>query len=66
MQMMEKTEIHKQFLKEEFDVIVIDEVHHVGAESYQRIMNYFEPKFWLGITASPDTNNYNVYSIFDY
>ena len=41
-----------------------DEAHHSGAESYQRIMEYFRPKFWLGMTASPDTNNYDIYSIF--
>lgn len=65
MQMMAKPEIYTQFSKAEFDVIVIDEVHHAGAESYQQIMNYFEPQFWLGMTASPDTSNYDIYSIFD-
>lgn len=43
-----------------------DECHHVGAESYQKIMRYFKPKFWLGMTASPDTNQYDIYSIFDH
>lgn len=66
MQMMAKPDIHNQFKTDEFDVIVIDEVHHVGADSYQRIMNYFKPKFWLGMTASPDTNNYDIYSIFNH
>lgn len=66
MQMMAKEEIHTQFLQQEFDAIVIDEVHHAGAESYQKIMDYFKPKFWLGMTASPDTNHYDIYSIFDY
>ena len=66
MQMMAKAEIREQFARERFDVIVIDEVHHVGADSYQRIIEYFKPKFWLGMTASPDTNNYDIYSIFDH
>ncbi|BCN29881.1 DUF3427 domain-containing protein [Anaeromicropila herbilytica] len=66
MQMMAKTEIHSQYSQDEFDVIIIDEVHHAGAESYQRIMEYFKPKFWLGMTASPDTNNYDIYSIFNH
>ena len=35
----------------------------MGAESYQKIMQYFKPKFWLGMTASPDTNQYDIYSI---
>ena len=38
----------------------------MGAESYQKIMRYFKPKFWLGMTASPDTNQYDIYSIFNH
>jgi len=66
MQMMTKANIHSQFDPEEFDVIILDECHHAGAESYRRIMEYFKPKFWLGMTASPDTNQYDIYSIFDH
>lgn len=66
MQMMSKSEIHQLFDKNEFDVIIIDEVHHAGAESYKKIMNFFTPEFWLGMTASPDTNGYNIYSIFNH
>lgn len=66
MQMMAKKDTLNQYTKDEFDVIVIDEVHHAGSESYQRIMEYFKPKFWLGMTASPDTNNYDIYTIFDH
>ncbi|MDD3368833.1 MAG: DUF3427 domain-containing protein, partial [Lachnospiraceae bacterium] len=66
MQMMAKTEVMTRFSKNSFDTIVIDEVHHAGAESYQRIMEYFEPSFWLGMTASPDTNHYDIYFIFDH
>lgn len=29
-------------------------------------MSYFKPKFWLGMTASPDTNNYDIYDLFDH
>lgn len=66
MQMMAKPDIYTLFEKDEFDIIVLDECHHAGSESYQRILNYFTPKFWLGMTASPDTNNYDIYSIFDH
>ena len=66
MQMMAKSEIYEQYEKDAFDVIILDECHHAGSESYQRIMSYFTPGFWLGMTASPDTNNYDVYSIFDH
>lgn len=66
MKMMSKEDIFTIYEKNEFDVIVLDEAHHVGAESYKKIMNYFKPKFWLGMTASPDTNQYDIYSIFNH
>lgn len=66
MQMMSKEEIRSHYSPEDFGVIILDECHHVGAESYQKIMQYFKPKFWLGMTASPDTNQYDIYSIFDH
>lgn len=66
MQMMTKPEIHTQFAKDEFDVIILDECHRSGNNSYQRVMDYFTPNFWLGMTASPDTNQYDIYSIFDH
>lgn len=66
MQMMTKPEVHSQFHKDDFDIIILDECHRSGNNSYQRIMEYFEPKFWLGMTASPDTNQYDIYSIFDH
>lgn len=66
MQMMAKENIQELFKPEDFDVIVIDESHHAGANSYQKIMEYFNPKFWLGMTASPDTSQYDIYSIFDH
>ena len=37
-----------------FDVIVIDEFHHAEAPSYQKILNYFEPRELLGLTATPE------------
>ena len=66
MQMMSKEDILSHYSSGDFDVIILDECHHAGAESYQKIMRYFKPKFWLGMTASPDTNQYDIYSIFDH
>lgn len=67
MQMMAKPEVRERFKDNEFDIIVIDEVHRAGAESYQRIMDYFEPKLWLGMTASPDRpDGFNIYGLFNY
>ena len=67
MQMMSKEEIYKAFSEDYFQTIIIDEAHHVGASSYQKIMAYFKPKFWLGMTASPErTDGYDVFKTFDH
>ena len=66
MQTLSKPHILENFEPKAFDVICEDEAHHTGAESYRRIMDYFQPKFWLGMTASPDTNRFDVYEIFDH
>ncbi|MFZ2257999.1 MAG: DEAD/DEAH box helicase family protein, partial [Clostridiaceae bacterium] len=65
MQMMSKAKVHRKFRPDEFDVIVIDEVHRAGANSYQIIMDYFSPALYLGMTASPDrTDGFDIYSLF--
>lgn len=67
MQMMAKDESLSNFRKDEFDIIVIDEVHRAGAVSYQKIMNYFKPKYWFGMSASPErTDGFDIYSLFDH
>lgn len=48
-----------------------DEAHHVPADTYQKIMNHFTPKLWLGMTATPDKRDdnvegRNVYELFNY
>jgi superfamily II DNA or RNA helicase/diadenosine tetraphosphate (Ap4A) HIT family hydrolase len=43
-----------QFKPTDFDYIVIDEFHHAAANTYRRIIDYFQPKFLLGLTATPD------------
>ena len=37
-----------------YDYIVVDEVHHVAASSYRKILNYFRPTVLLGLTATPE------------
>ncbi|SPT69762.1 DUF3427 domain-containing protein [Anaerobiospirillum thomasii] len=50
-----------------FDIVIIDECHHIGAKSYKEIADYFSPSiFKLGMSATPDrTDNFDVYSYFD-
>lgn len=61
------TDYHlKQFEADTFDLIVVDEFHHAVAPTYERILQYFQPKFLLGITATPDRlDNKDVYSLCD-
>lgn len=67
MQMMAREDMMKKFNANDFDIIIIDEVHRAGADSYQRIMNYFTPRFWIGMTASPDrTDGYDIYGLFNH
>jgi len=37
-----------------FDYIIVDEVHHIKAESYRPILKRFKPKILLGLTATPE------------
>lgn len=54
------------FAKHTWDYIIIDECHHATAETYQKIINYFEPEFLLGITATPERmDGKDVFSLFD-
>lgn len=67
MQMMSKEENLTKFKEDEFDIIVIDEAHRIGANSYQKIIQYFKPKLLLGMTASPErTDGYDVYKEFNH
>ena len=57
----------RYFDKDYFDYIVVDEFHHAVSKNYQNIINYFNPKFMLGLTATPDRlDNKDVFSICDY
>lgn len=60
-----KEETLKSFKKDEFDYIIVDEVHHAGAESYKKVIDYFTPKFLLGLTATPErTDGFDIFSMF--
>ena len=37
-----------------YDYIVIDEAHHLVADSYRKIISKFTPKFLVGLTATPE------------
>jgi len=67
MNMMAKERIREQFGPQEFSVIVLDECHRSGAESYQKIIGYFHPELLLGMSASPErTDSFDVFQLFDH
>lgn len=37
-----------------YDYIVLDEAHHGMAQSYRKLFNFFVPKVFLGLTATPE------------
>ena len=65
--MLSKEENLTQFAPTHFDYIIIDETHRAGASSYLKILNYFQPQFLLGMTATPErTDGFDIYQLFDH
>ncbi|MCT7601607.1 DEAD/DEAH box helicase [Aliarcobacter butzleri] len=55
-----------EFSQDFFEYIIIDEAHHVANPSYKKILDYFKPKFLLGLTATSNRMDGNsIYEIFD-
>ena len=52
----------------EFEIFVTkDECHHATAETYKKIIGYFEPEFLHGLTATPERlDNQDVFEMFDH
>ena len=61
-------DILNSFDRNEFDYIIIDEVHHAQAYTYQAIIQYFSAGFFmLGLTATPDRmDRKDIFELFDY
>ena len=56
-----------KFDPETFDYIVIDEAHHSASNSHSKIINYFKPKFLLGLTATPyRMDGKDIFEYFDH
>ena len=43
-----------EFREDAFDYLIIDEAHHAAADTYQKVLGYFKPRFTLGLTATPE------------
>lgn len=40
-----------------FGYIIIDEAHHAAAPTYRQVISYFQPRFLLGLTATPERHD---------
>lgn len=66
-QTLNKKEHLERFPKDYFNYIIIDEVHHSGAKTYQSVINYFKPDFLLGMTATPErSDDFDIYGLFNH
>lgn len=54
------------FKEDHFDYIIVDEAHHSATTSYLNVLDYFKPKFTLGMTATPERcDSLSVFDLFD-
>lgn len=37
-----------------YDYLIVDEFHHAAAPTYQKLLDYYQPKLLLGLTATPE------------
>ena len=66
-QTMSQDQVLSKFPRDYFDYIVVDEAHHIGAATYQKIVDHFNPKFILGMTATPErTDGFDIFRQFNY
>lgn len=57
---------YDKFKEDEFEYIVIDEAHHSTSPTYEKVLNYFKPKFLLGMTATPERcDKGSIFDVFD-
>ncbi|GAA3648829.1 DEAD/DEAH box helicase [Asaccharospora irregularis] len=57
---------YTEFKEEHFDYIIVDEAHHSATTSYLNVLDYFKPKFTLGMTATPERcDSLSVFDLFD-
>lgn len=60
-----------QYQPNDFDCIILDEAHHSSNNIYTKVIQYFKPRLFLGMTATPDKRDddqdgKNIYEIFHY
>ena len=58
---------YNEFKPSFFDYVIVDEFHHSMSDSYLKTLSYFNPKFLLGLTATPKRmDGKDILSLCDY
>lgn len=66
-QTLSQPHVLSSLVPDAFDYVIIDEAHRAGAAGYQRVIDYLEPDFLLGMTATPERmDGFNVFELFDF
>ena len=66
-QTLSQPDILERFSPDTFDYLIVDEAHRAIAETYRRLLDYFQPKFLLGMTATPErSDGFNVFELFGF
>lgn len=47
-------DVFQNLPKDYYDYMVIDEVHHLAADSYRKLFEHFSPQLLIGLTATPE------------
>lgn len=59
-------QLHTYIENDYYDFIIVDEFHHAAADSYQKLLNHFNPRILLGLTATPERmDGKSVLTYFD-
>ncbi|HLR61942.1 MAG TPA: DUF3427 domain-containing protein [Lentibacillus sp.] len=53
-QSLNSRNLHEYTSPDYYDFIIVDEFHHAAADSYQKLLQYYQPKVLLGLTATPE------------
>jgi superfamily II DNA or RNA helicase/predicted house-cleaning noncanonical NTP pyrophosphatase (MazG superfamily)/HKD family nuclease len=66
-QTLRREDVLNSFPRDHFDYVVLDEFHHGEALSYRQVIEYFQPRFFLGLTATPERmDGRDVLALCDY
>ncbi len=65
-QSFNSTKLYEKTTPDYYDFIIVDEFHHAAASSYQKLLEYYQPKVLLGLTATPERmDGKSILSYFD-